>query len=309
MELDLFTNVTTHLLNSHLKYKQLTFGFKEYFIVPFGFLCLKIACFFLFCSLWVEAREIRFPEEELAAESVLPIFPDNNKVTMNRNVKLKYKMSMMSSIDYRADDPFYSRLAFTGDVGFFLSEAHGLSLLGMYFFQGVSSIGEFFSKPNTELQNISFHATEVPHPRYAFLLNYNWIPFYGKLSLLKNVVMNYNISLHLGGGTVALVQDRNPGPYESYDLSQLYFAPILITGINQKIFIGKRFYIHGWLRFFFYYGPNPVWCRIGAVSLPVDKVDSRSCSLYRSQTKNYDQFEKSFVFRNLVGAGFGALLF
>ena len=274
------------------------------------FLNFKIVFVLLFCSFWIKAREIRFPEEELAAESVLPIFSKNNQVTMNRNVKLKYKITAMGSLDYRADDPFYHRLAFSSELGFFLNEAHGLSLLGLYFSEGISAIGKFFSEGDKKLQNISFYAAEAPHPKYAFLLNYNWVPFYGKLSLLKNIVMNYNISFHLGAGALALIQDQSPGPYELYDFSNLRFSPIIISGLNQKIFIGKKFYIHGWLRFFLYYGPNPVWCRIGTSSNVSDtQVHSDSCLVYRTKMKSYEEFERSLIFRNLIGVGIGTLLF
>ena len=275
---------------------------REYFL---NFFLIWLLLFF---SFWSESREIRFPEEELAAESVLPFFPSNQKVTMNRKVKLKNKVSLLSSIDYRADDPFYYRFSKTGEVGFFINEMHGLSLMGIYFFHGVSSIGEFFSKPEQRLQNISFYATEAPHPRYAILLNYNWVPFYGKLSLFKNITTNYNVSLNLGAGALSLIQDQSPGPLETYKASLVRFVPIVMAGINQKIFIGKRVFIHGWLRFFLYHGPNPVWCKHGAITFPADKIEQDSCSLYRSKKKSYDQFDKSLVFRNLVGGGAGLLI-
>ena len=227
---------------------------------------------------------------------------------MNRNVKLKNKISLLSSIDYRADDPFYYRVALTGEVGFSINETHGLSLTGIYFLHGTSSIGEFFSKPTTDLQNISFYATEAPHPRYAILLNYDNAPFYGKLSLIKNVTINYNMSFKIGIGGLSLIQDQSPGPTEIYKASLMSFAPIVMTGVSQKVFIGSKFFIHGWLRFFLYYGPNPVWCRIGAITFPVNKIDQDSCSLYRATKKSYDQFDKTLVFRNLAGGGFGFLI-
>ena len=269
---------------------------------------LKIIFLLLFSSFWAESREIRFPTEELATESVLPVFSGNDRVLMNRNVELKHKLNVMGSVDYRADEPFYYRVALSGGMDFFLNEAHGLGALGVYFLGGVSSIGDFFSKPSTQLNGNSFQATEAPHPRYAFFLNYNWVPFYGKLSLFKNVVTNYNISLNLGVGAVALIQDQSPGTLREYG-SLVSFAPIMIAGLNQKIFIWKRYYIHGWLRFFLYYGPNPIWCKIEPKTLPIDQTDVNACLKYTRKTKPYSDFDKTFVFRNLVGLGAGVLLF
>ena len=258
--------------------------------------------FLLGSPLFAEAVEIRFPEEELAAESVLPVFENNKKVTMNRRVQLKNKLGISGSFSGRMDEPFLHPFAFSGALEFFFNETHGVRLSSLYFWPGLSRIGLNVISEMKERYEVSFDPGKVHHPQYGFFLSYALAPFYGKISLAANLVTNLNFSMYVGLGMLSLDLDYNR--YSS-DLQWTYAS---LIEFNQKIFIGQKFYLYGVLNFLIYHAPNPVWCRVFA---PEKNVGDDSCDFYtnRSQVISYENTEKNILFRTIVGGGVGVLLF
>ena len=217
---------------------------------------------------------------------------------MNRNIQLKHKLYLSLSGASRLDEPFFFPLALEGALAFFFSESSSLELSGLFFWPGLSPrIG----KSLTELTN-PFYSNEVHHPQYGFFLNYLASPFYGKLSLSKNWVANFNISFSLGGGALSLVQDQVSGRGE--ELGDPQWAPAALIGIYQRIFIGKKFFVHGKISILSFYGPNPIWCEIHK-----DRQGPDACINYQRDIKSYSELEKIIMFRTLVGGGVGVLLF
>lgn len=259
--------------------------------------------YFLFLLLlwgpvFVKAGEIRFPEEELAPESVLPVFEKNNQATMNRRVQLKYKLGVNSSFAGRMDEPFLHPFTVMGALEFFFNETHGVRFSGLYFWPGLSHNG-------LKIESVysSFKPEKIHHPQFGFFFSYALAPFYGKISLAKNIVTNLNLSMSLGLGALALDLD-----YRRY-ASDLRWTPAGWVELNQKIFIGRRFYFHGVLNFLIYYAPNPVWCRrhpaLG------ENISDDVCDFYvnRGKVMSYESVEKDILFRTVVGGGMGILLF
>ena len=256
--------------------------------------------FLLFsCLPFVEAREIRFPDEELAPESVLPVFESHKNVTMNRRVQLKNKLGLRGSFLGRMDEPFLNPFTFVGGLEFFFNETHGLRLSSLYFFPGLSHIGLKVSEAPFKT---TLDPEKIHHPQYGFFLSYALTPFYGKISLATNVVTNLNLSIYVGLGALAV--DLNDARYQS-DLRWTYAGWV---EINQKVFIGQRFYIHGSLSFLIYHAPTPVWC-----SDPerVRVIREDSCDFYANPRNriSYEKAEKEILFRTVVGGGIGVLLF
>jgi len=252
--------------------------------------------FYLFlictCPPFAGAREIRFPDEELAPESVLPVFESHKNVTMNRRVQLKNKLGLRSSFLGRMDEPFLHPVTFAGGLEFFFNETHGVRLSSIYFWPGLSHVGSQVFK-ETPLDPGKIH-----HPQFGFFLSYSLTPFYGKISLATNVVTNLNLSVYAGLGALVIDVDALYNP----DLRWTYAGWL---EFNQKVFIGQRFYIHGSLSFLIYHAPNPVWC-----SDP-KRVRRDSCDFYKNQrdVMSYKDAEKSILFRTVVGGGAGVLLF
>ncbi len=255
----------------------------------------------LFYLSFLEAKEIRFPDEELAPESVFPVFENNKKVTMNRRVQLKNKLGISGSFLGRMDEPFLHAFTFSGAVEFFFNETHGVRISSLYFWPGLSHIGLAISE--TKKLKTVFDPGKVHHPQFGFFLSYVLAPLYGKISLATNVVTNLNLSIYFGLGALALDLDYNR--YQS-DVRWTYAA---LVGFNQKVFIGRRFYLHGSLNFLIYHAPNPIWCN--DIKRGDEYIGDDSCNLYanRRDVIPYEKTEKDILFRTIVGGGFGILLF
>ena len=265
--------------------------------------------FVFFCIHFVEAREIRFPDEELAPESVLPVFENRKNVTMNRRVQLKNKLGLRGSFLGRMDEPFFHPLTFVGGFEFFFNETHGLRFSSVYFWPGLSRIGLRVAEVPVATEsesdnsiNTTFTPGKIHHPQYGFFLSYALSPIYGKISLATNLVTNLNLSMYVGLGALSLNLDTTN--FQS-DEKWTYAGWV---EFNQKIFIGRRFYFHGSLNFLIYHAPNPVWC---SLPTPNSDIPEDSCNFYvnRRNRISYEKAEKDILFRTIVGGGLGILLF
>lgn len=193
--------------------------------------------FLLSFSLCASGLKVQFPSEELASESVLPVFPIKRMV-MSPKVSLAKRVELGGSLSAGLDEPFYLSFYATGLVAFYFSEFHGVSLTGTYFFPKRSQTA---SRLAGGIENKFFDVFKAPYPQMMGFLNYQFTPFYGKISLSKSLTMNLSIYSFLGPGLLIL----NTG-------NQL---PVANIGIGQKLYFNKWFAIRGDIGFYGYYGP------------------------------------------------------
>ena len=163
-------------------------------------------CFFsLIClvsTVW--AVTIEFPKEELARESVLPR-PDRPFAVHSRLIPTEGRFELGASVGMVTSEPFLNPYRFGGHLAYHITETHGVVFMGRYHFQGLGSNGKRFEGTdlNEDASATNFvRLSYAPQINSSFLLNYQMVPFYGKISLLKNTVMNLSIHLTLGAGVV-----------------------------------------------------------------------------------------------------------
>ena len=253
---------------------------------------------------YVWAQEIRFPDEELNQEVVYPVVDKVYGATMNRKVTLKFKGDLFFSGLYRGDEPFYSRGIIDGGIGFYFNEIHGVSLSAFYFFPGRSAAGVALAQAVSSVDNgqvRKYDATLVPHPQSAFFLNYVLTPLYGKHSFSKSLVTNFNVSFIFGLGVLDLAQNQN-GVQLSLNLESVLLRPVVRLGVEQRVFIGNRFYLHGKFGVLTYYGSNPVNQNALNTSVAVNKEDVQDSFQF------FGSDREVFIFRNIAGLGLGVLL-
>ena len=222
--------------------KVLSLNFLIFTIKTYDFLTqsLKTLCFFsLFLSPLAHAVKISFPDEELATESVLPLV-DNSEVVLNRNINLKWRVEVNASLGVGLDEPFYFFLYPMGSLSFHLTEVHSISLLGIYYRSSLSRAGKRLKKGVGEKKKI-FDAIKAPHPQMSAFLNYQYSPFYGKVSLSK--ALNLNLSIHGFIGLGLVVSNQNDR------------FPAVNFGIGQKLYVTKWLGLRVDLGFYGYYGP------------------------------------------------------
>lgn len=199
---------------------------------------LSFSLFPLFLSVGHAATEQAFPEEDLARESVLPVFDVPNSVR-NRNVALSKKIELGLFGGWTTDEAIYNGGQVGGIVSYHFDEVHGINLMFAKYNTGLSSYSDQLKDPKNG--NLDFSKTFAPQSFY--FLNYQAMGYYGKLSLLKNYNMNFHVFGTAGLGSIV---------YNGLQEMAVDF------GIGQRIYFTKNFGVKIEYRFARYNGPNPV---------------------------------------------------
>ncbi len=190
------------------------------------------------------SETIRFPEEELATESVLPVF-DNPMSVKNRTVQTAKRFEVGFMGGMALNEPFASPFSVGGEVSYHLDEEQAINVYGTYFMGGntryVAQINQEVSGPPNNIANPRLE--NAPDPKYLALASYQYTAFYGKLSLTKNYIMNLSTYL-LGGVGGFMIGDS--------------IQPLVGLGFGQKFHFTPNFALRFDLRMLIYQGPNVV---------------------------------------------------
>lgn len=178
---------------------------------------------------------VELPQEELAHESVLPIF-DKNVSTRNRNIVTEGRIDA---------DIFYG-MAITEPI----SDVSKLGLGLYYNFNEDHALGVLFAKNSTGLSTYAKQLNEkynldfnrAPKPKSTAMLDYNLKMFYGKMSLTKSGVFNLILFASASGGVVQY-------EHKSY--------PAAALGLGQKFFFTNQFALRLDLRLYAHQAPIP----------------------------------------------------
>ena len=217
----------------------------------------RFSLFFLLIFCFAsEAIKIRFPDEDLAKESVLPVF-DPMYMVVNRNVSLKNRVELGLSAQFGLDQAFYSQYHASGLIAFYFSEVHGIALSTTYFYPGYSGGGLVLAQ-GKGLTNQTFDARKVPYPHLMSFLNYQYTPYYGKISLTKKFTMNLSIYGFLGPGTIFF--------------SEKTMRPAFNLGFGQKLYFANWIAIRGDVGAYAYYGPRPELLDLSKGSFSFDDI-------------------------------------
>jgi outer membrane beta-barrel protein len=183
------------------------------------------------------AETIQFNESELARESVYPIF-DQPEAVKKRTVPTSGRVELGAFGGTSLNDPFYDVYPVGITIDYHLSEVHSLGLVGGF---AVSQS----TKYNKQLRD-QFSTTfldQAPYPKTYGLLEYQFTPYYGKISVTKQSVANLSISGLLGVGMMN--QNSENGP-------------VFSAGINERFFFSPNFGLRADLRALFYQQTNAV---------------------------------------------------
>ncbi|MCY4512219.1 MAG: hypothetical protein OXB86_00860 [Bdellovibrionales bacterium] len=231
--------------------------------------------FLLLCLLYPlagEAAKVRFSKEELAKESVLPVF-DPMHLVLGRNITLSKRLEGGVSLSFGPDEPFYFPFYATGLLAFYMTETHGVSLTGTWFPPRDKLLGWEWKNekgekkhfgirwPGLDLKEPTQPSVEpidvwkVPYPQMMGFLNYQYTPFYGKISIAKTIVTNLSIYGFAGPGIIMF----NEGTV----------TPAGNIGLGLKIYFNRWLALRGGLRFYGYYGPSPAKVPLSSQTSPL----------------------------------------
>jgi outer membrane beta-barrel protein len=176
---------------------------KPWYKSPIGWVLL--ACFFtaLFALTGLAKADdvVQFPEAELERESVLPVF-DSPQAVKHRNVPTLERVEVAGFLGTSLNDPFITSVPIGAEVSYHVSELHSFGLIAEGFANSTTSYVGQIQQPNSGGQNIPFN--QNPTPTFAGLLEYEFTPYYGKISITKQTVFNLNISVTARAGFLSL---------------------------------------------------------------------------------------------------------
>jgi outer membrane beta-barrel protein len=216
-------------------------------------------CPLIFASLCY-ADVVEFPEEELATESVLPVF-DKKSVVRERKIKTEKRFELGGGVGLNLVEPLYEQMVFNLTASYHFDEIHGANL-SMYFLRdGLSTAGSDLKAGNGLIDPNTFDASRAPTIESMFFANYQFTAYYGKLSLTKQSTMNLSLYGIAGAGLVNWTDTSTLG---------------LDVGIGQKLYVNKNLGFRLDLMVSMYSGPDPTSPKTAGKQLPAGgaKLDS-----------------------------------
>lgn len=225
---------------------------------------------------------IEFPEEELARESVLPVF-DNTVAVKSRLVPTAKRIELGIGLGSALNEPFFNSNRFGGHLAYHINETHGILLNGMFYQSGLGDNGKSLAgtdfneaDPSGGNQNETYVRLEyAPQPKYHFFANYQITPYYGKISIFKDWVMNLSLYGLMGLGVVDVGGETTP----AFQL-----------GMGQKFYFSKRWGVRADLSLMAYEGVNFFQGAGGAQTPLQDEIDDAND--FVATNKSVSEFER-----------------
>lgn len=181
---------------------------------------------------------VELPIEELAKESVLPIF-DKSESVKNRNVVTKGKIDVNLLYGLSMTEPVANVSKF-GVSGYYNWDEN--NAIGVLFFANSAGLSTYAKQLEGEFPTQVKSFSGAPMPKSTLLVDYNAKAFYGKMSLTKSMVINTTLLGSLGVGMVAFDS-------KSY--------PALAVGLGQKFYFSSHWALRFDLRLFANEAPIP----------------------------------------------------
>jgi outer membrane beta-barrel protein len=210
------------------------------------------------------AEKVEFPEEELATESVLPVF-DQPSTVKKRNVSTAKRLELGGFIGAGLNEAFFDLTLFGLNVGYHFTEMSGVQFL----FSAISAKSSQFvpqlnslGTPSTRL-NLQY----LPQPKWYSLIAYEFTPYYGKLSITKQTVINQSIYITGGVGMVNINNEEN--------------SPALVGGLGQNYYFSPKWGMKLDFKGLLFQSPDPLTANLSS--------DTETASTSRfSKTTNFN---------------------
>jgi len=205
---------------------------------------MRFVYLFTFCALnstisWADT--IEFPEEELATETVLPVFEKTRSV-LNRNVVTAGRMEIGGGAGLALNEAFYNQLNFGLNGTYHFNEMHAANISATFFMSGINNYGEQLKRGEGLSGGRKFDPGQAPAPTFMLLGNYQFNAYYGKISLAKQSVMNLSLFGLAGVGVL-----------QTGGLSNI----ALDLGFGQNFYFTKNLAMRLDLKLVMFNGPDP----------------------------------------------------
>jgi outer membrane beta-barrel protein len=219
---------------------------------------------------------VEFPDDELATETVVPVFEKVRSV-LNRNVQTEKRFELGGGLGMALNEPFYNPINFNGQLTYHMTDQHAINVNATFFMTGLNEYGKQLQRGEGLQANTEFDASKAPIPKWMGFGNYQFTAYYGKLSLSKQAVMNLSLFGIAGLGVVQTGGISNIAMNAGFG-QNFYFTPQLAARLDFRLLM--------------YNGPD-------ATSLPLEANDP---------APSEDAFSKDWFFKTYVSLGLTYML-
>lgn len=189
---------------------------------------------FVFALPSLAAEKVEISRDELSRESVTPVF-DTPEAVKRRYVSLRKKIEVGIMGGATLNDPFFDNYPLGISAVYHMSETHGFAVNGFFYISSQASVVEQIKNETQAGDSIPFE--DAPYPTLMLLAQYEFTPYYGKISFTKQQVNNIWLSFTAGAGSLTLNNDS---------------SLVLAFGMNQRLFLTKRIAFKADLQALFY---------------------------------------------------------
>lgn len=179
--------------------------------------------------------QIDVPKDELATETVFPIF-DQAKSVRNRNVQTKGRIDVGLFGGLALTEPIANTVKLGFAANYHFNEYHSLGLLFVSNRSGLSRDAEGLRN------DFGLDYARSPQPKSTMMMDYNYKPYYGKMSFTKTGVINTTI---YGSGALGAIEYQ----HKTY--------PAMAIGLGERFYFGKNISLKTDLRLFVHQAPVP----------------------------------------------------
>lgn len=199
---------------------------------------------FLVQRLAIAAEVVELPPEELATESVYPVF-DKPVSVKNRNIRTSGRFEVGGYYGNALTEPIFNVSKF-GVTGYYhINEEHAFGVVFEQNAAGLSKYGEQLKEvPGASGGTVRLDFNRAPAPQSNMLVDYNFKAFYGKMSLSKRIVFNLTTFGSLAAGLMKYQNKAYPG---------------VALGIGQKFYLTRQVSLRWDLRMYANNAPIPFY--------------------------------------------------
>jgi outer membrane beta-barrel protein len=150
---------------------------------------------------------------------------DDFNVVQNRLYSKANRVALTLNAGMYVGDPWSEGTTTGADLSYFFSERYGMSL----------AYSQTASKDNEALQSLKQQLGFANHNKMKGFtgVNFNWVPFYAKASVMNQSITYFDMSFSPGIGLVEYEQQLDDG-------NKMKSTPALTLDITQHFFVNKH---------------------------------------------------------------------
>ncbi len=175
------------------------------------------------------ATDIELPPEELAKETVLPVFERPDMVRM-KNVITNRRFEMGINFGWMMTEPIFDTSKI-GVAGYYHTNEN--SAWGVQFYANSTGLSTY-ARQLKKQYNLDYN--RAPKPEYMAHVDYNSKLFYGKMSVAKNTTINTHLQAVASAGFTKYKHKTYPGASVGMGY-KFYFTPSLSLRTDLRLFI------------------------------------------------------------------------